>query len=552
MENVEILRRMDALAPKWQAASEVLDEIERYIMPIACTNPYVSDAASKKWTTREIWDSTAPIGADRLASVFYSNLISTAFEWFEIEFGIPKLNVSDPKAKGWIQDTSSRMFNALNSSNFPTEMAVAFREYVGPASFCLTQQLANETEWDGFEFSVKSIRTVRYEEDHLGRVFRYYEEFAWTPSQIISKFGKGDPKKNVPKTVLDRDEAGDQKEMKVIFGVYPRFNKKPWSMEEKARAAEERPIGFKFFLRETKETLGEEGGFYEMPIYIGKYARAANTPLGYGPSHMALPTVKLLNGLQESVVLSGEKVLDPATIVTERGLLSDLDLGRGGLTTVRSLDDIKPYESVARFDVSDNLIARHQMMVRKLYREDDVQLKESPAMTASEATLRVEQMNRLFGPQMAGLHIGTFNPLLQTTFNTMWREGQIEKPPDSVLELAPKLKVQYRGPMMRSLRSDDVVAIERLASGVAALTKMNLPEAGDVFKADEAVRAMADRLGTPGALLRSPEEVKKLREERQQLQQAAAQAEIQKTAAEGARAAAGADEMMAGMKGGGR
>jgi hypothetical protein len=100
--------------------------------------------------------------------------------------------------------------------------------------------------------------------------------------------------------------------------------------------------------------------------------------------------------------------------------------------------------------------------------------------------------------------------------------------------------------MMRSLRSDDVVAIERLASGVAALTKMGIQEAGDVFDGAEAIRAMASRLGVPAKLLRSAEDVEALRQQRMAMQQAAAKAEIAKTASEADRAAAGANEMAAG------
>jgi hypothetical protein len=548
-ENIGLLKRLDSLGPFWAAAEEVFDDIERYIMPLGSGGRNSQSGQGKKWTTREIWDSTAPIGANRLASVFYSNLISSAFQWFGVEFDSDEANLQ-PKWKEWIQACSQAMFNAINGSNFPVEMSAAFQEYVGPGAFCLTQQPASQKKWDGFEFGARSIRNIRFEEDHRGRVGFFGEDLKWTPAKIISKFGGDDlKKKNIPEIVLKRSEANDQTEMPVAMVIYRRPDKKPYSMTEKARAAEERPFGIKYILREGAETLGPPDGLYEMSVYIGRYHRAAGSPLGFGPSHLALPTVKLLNGLQESIVLAAEKVVDPATLVTERGLLSDLDLGKGGLTTVRTLEDIGPYESSARFDVSQDLLARQQMMVRKHYREDDISLKESPAMTASEASLRVDQMNRLFGPQVGPLGSDVFSPMLQTTFNTMWRENQLPEPPKDLLEAAPGLKIIYHGPMMRSLRQDDVIAIERLSAGVAALAKMNLPEAADVFKADEAVRQMADRLGVPGSLLRTAEEVEALRQQRMALQQAAAKAEIAKTASEADRAAAGASEM---MNGGGR
>lgn len=404
--NADLLRRYDALGTYWNQAEEVFADIERYIQPIGSSSHYGGGAASQKWTTKEIWDSTAPIGAHRLASVFYSNLISTAFQWFGVGFSIPSLAKDKPDAKVWIQDTSARMFDEVNSSNFPLEMSVAFNDYVGPGSFCITQQRSDEKEWKGFEFTAKSIRDIRFEEDHLGRVRRYFVEYKWTAAKIISKLGGKtleEIKKNIPVAVLAKDEAGDQQELTVLFAIYPRYDKPPMMLNEKVRAPLERPFGFKYVLREGSETLGEEGGMYEMSAYVGRYQRSSRSMLGFSPSHLALPTVKLLNGLQESEVLAAEKVVDPATLVTQRGLLSDLDLGKGGLTTVRSLEDIGPYESAARFDVSDSLIERMQYMIRKHYREDDISLKDSPAMTASEATLRVEQMNRLFGPQVAGL-----------------------------------------------------------------------------------------------------------------------------------------------------
>lgn len=540
--NNELVKRYDALGPYWSAAEEVLADIDRYIMPIG-TGTTPGNQNTQKWTTREIWDSTAPIGAHRLASVFYSNLISTAMQWFGILFDLADLN-KEPEAKKWIQGTSERMFNAINSSNFPLEMAAAFLEYVGPGAFVLTQERANEKKWEGFEFRAKSIRSVRFEENHLGRVRRYFVEFMWSPAKIISKFGK----EGVPQIVLDRDAHNDTAAMPVLYAIYPREDKAPWSMTEPGRAPTERPFGVKYILRETKDTLGEESGAYEMTAYVGRYHRSANSPLGFGPSHLALPTVKLLNGLQESIVLAAEKVVDPATLVTERGLLSDLDLGKSGLTTVRSLEDIGTHESKARFDVSQDLLERHQLMVRKHYREDDISLKMSPGMTATETMQRVEQMNRLFGPQVGGLQTDVFAPLLQNTFNEMWRAGEIEPPPDVVKEKAAKLKIVYHGPMMRSLRSDDMVAVERLASGVAALTKMGIAEAGDVFDGAEAIRIMADRLSVPGELLRTPKAVEQLRSERMAMQQMAMMAEIKKKSAEGDRAAAGAQEMMGGQQ----
>jgi hypothetical protein len=241
--------------------------------------------------------------------------------------------------------------------------------------------------------------------------------------------------------------------------------------------------------------------------------------------------------------------VDPATIVTERGLLSDLNLRKGGKTVVRRLDDISTYESKARFDVSEMMLADMRNMVRKHFREDDLTLKDSPAMTATEAQLRVELLNRLFGSTVGRTNNDLSDPMLQLVFNMMYRADRFPPPPPSVLASNPAMQIEYLGPFMRSQRTDEVAAIERLFSAVAAAKKMGFEDAADAFSAGGAVREMADRLSTPAACLNSVAEAKAQADNRAKMQKAAQTAEVMKTAAEGDKAAAMAQATQGGADG---
>jgi hypothetical protein len=237
--------------------------------------------------------------------------------------------------------------------------------------------------------------------------------------------------------------------------------------------------------------------------------------------------------------------------VRERGLLSDLDLNPGGSTTVRDpATDVVILESKGRFDISEALIADHRNMIRKHFREDDITLKDSPAMTATEVNRRFVLLNRFLAPPVKRLQYDVFAPVIQNTFNMMYRMGQLDEMPDSLKQANPRMQIEFFGPLMTAQRDDEVAAIERLLAAKAGLVKMDPgSRAKHVIKDDQALREMSERLAIPAAMLTSEQEVAAAVENEQKLQQAAAKAQIQKTAAEANRAQAGAHDLMGGTGG---
>lgn len=553
MTPVEMIKRLARQESLRTNVESTWDESERYLMPLSSGSFQMKPSeGSKKWTTREVWDSTAPIGAERLASMVYTSMFSPAFRWFSIGFRNSILN-QDREAKAWIESVTDQMFDALSASNFGLEMAAALHSMVVYGNTALTLEPLDPEKWAGLDFAAVPLREIFFEEDHKGRPRVFWRVYSWTALQIVSKFAplnaeEGAPGNKIPDRIAKAAEAGSDSRFEVVFCCYPREGARAMQAGEGMRAPKERPYAYHYILREGAVELGEEGGYYEMPVFLGRWAKAVGSQWGFGPGTLALPTVKLVNAWLEAMTDAAEKSVDPATLVTERGLLSDLDLKKGGLTTVRSMEDISTYESKARFDVSELMLSDMRNMIRKYFREDDLAMKDSPAMTATEAQLRVELLNRLFGPTTGRIQNDLADPVLQATFNMMYRANQFAPPPAVVLEQNPTMQIEYLGPFMRSQRTDEVAAIERLASGVAALKKMGFEDAGDVFDAVGTVREMAERLAVPAACLRSKQKADLLGENRAKMQQAAAEAQIGKTAAEANRAQAGAEETVRGAQ----
>lgn len=552
MDNKTIVARLASLVQDRSSVQGKWEKIDRLIVPFdqGSFASRLTNENSKDWSSRDVWDSTAPIGQERLVSMFYSGLLSG--RWLDVIFRNPKLNESI-KSKEWLEDSVDRLFESLMASNFPVEMGPFISHWVNYGNGCMTKLPVSTLKdgWQGFDFKETPPRNMLYERDWRGAVWRAYFPTEWTATEIVSKFRDPEdpskPHKSIPDFIVRATEGtGDQTKHKVIYYVGPREGAKPMVMGEKARIPSLRPFEAKYILERGGEgsdgpvTLGEEDGHYDMPVYVSRYWPSATSVWGYGPSMIALPTVDLLNGMQESSVDSAAKVVDPATLVTEWGLLSPLRLGPGDYTVVRSMDDIKPYESSARFDVSFDLLSEHRAMIRKYYREDDISFRDSPQMSATEATIRDERLNALFGPQVRRIYWEFFRLVVQSCFNDMLREGQLESPPEELLALQnPRMQIQFYGRFSRAMRSDEVAAIERLVAAKAAMVKMD-PRSKARFSIndDKALREMSERLNAPACIFEEEKDVESQMAQESKMQEMAARADIGKTAAEGAKAAA--------------
>ena len=515
-----IRSRFEQLVASRQVVQARWDECEMFIAPFRggrFFNEQKGESQKDYQSIVNVWDSTAIMGAQRLAASIHAAITSPAIRWFRLAFRDAKIQ-KDKAAKSWLDDCSDRMFDEIQASDFNTEISCAYQDMVvfGPSAMI---EEANAQKfpgmWNGLDFTCVPIREIYFEEDEKSRARVFYRRLQWTPVQILSKFGS-----KTPEWIRSKAEAstGVEDRIDLIFCVFKRDNISPLRLGEVA-APTLRPYGYKYVLRNTGDEIGEEGGYYDMPAYIARWEKTSGSIWGHGPGMIALPTVKYLNAWMEAQKNSAEKQVDPAMLVTERGLISDPDLTPGGITVVRTLDDIKMFESGARQDVAVQVLMDLREMVRKFFREDDLQLKSSPQMTATEAQIRYELMNRLLGSTLARIQNDLLDPLLQTTFNIMYREKQFPPTPQSILDTRAEMQIEYLGPLMRSQRTDEVGSIERLLQSVGQ-TAQFFPEVIDVVDPIAAIREIAERLSTPADILNDENEIAKRKQQRQQMQQA--------------------------------
>ena len=503
---------INGLRARYQAAQserttvrEIWQDIERLVIPYR--GRFYKEELSEhtiEWFKRQIFDSTAVEAASTLAASIHGALTSFTSQWFSLSFQNNELN-EDYESRVWLEEVTKLAYKALEESDFQLEISETYLDLVGFGTSLLVQEeKTKNNNYDGMDFQSIPMKHAFFTTNVDGKVLYFFRRYWWKPVQIVDKFGDMVP--DHVKELAESDSDTTEK-MEVVFAVFPRDGYKDINTESKI-SAEKRPYGSVYFMNNDGHQLAPEGGYYEMPAYVPKWRKTNDSMWGNSPAMLVLSDIKTLNDLVELTLSQLAKVVDPPSFVTERGLLSDLDLEPAGLSVIRSKEDFWQYQSTARFEPGELRIERLQMAVRRAFLVDQLELKESPAMSATEANIRYELMQRLLGPTLGRLKSDLFDPLIERTVKILHRAGQFPPMPPLILELKGQFDIEYTGPLAKAQRSQTAAAMENWAEGITNLAAQVAPvdpEAATQIMAvadwDKFVEELADIKGVPVSVL---------------------------------------------------
>lgn len=520
MEPVEIVRRIDALKMARSNVEVIWNDVEKYIMPMRVGNMYVRDFSEQSVSTLirdDVYDSTAIFAAQKMSNAMHGSITNPNTKWRSRIYKPPnkKLN-EEPQAKDWLEGADDREWEELYDSNFDPEISSAYQDLVGLGNCFMSVVAENDspTDWAGFNFTATPVKESFFERDHRGDLYRYYRWLNWRATEIRSKWPE--PMKLPDAVMKEFGEGGDpEKRFDIVYAVYCRADKQ--NNTGKVLAPTERPVGEKYVLKETKEMLGVEGGFYEMPMLHCPWEKTSGSAWGHGPGMVMAPTAKYINFWLQLEDMAVRKVIDPSMLATERGVIGDLDIKPGGLTIVRDIEkSLKVLESGSRIDFSKMSLKEMRDALKEAFHNDELQLRDSPQMSATEAQIRYELMNRVLGPTMGRIQTSMLSKTLDRTFKTLLRNDQLGTIPDVVKQQKAQYKVVYTGALMRAQQSDEVAAIERWLGQVGAAAKV-FPAVMNVVDIIQWARDLALRLNVPGKVLRSVKEVEAMVQEQQKV-----------------------------------
>jgi len=497
----------------WQ---EILD----YVVPRKADITFVRSRGEKR--TEVLYDSTAITANNLLAASLQGTLTSASLPWFHLKLRDTELN-QNRDVQLWLEDSAKRMYEIFNESNFNTEVHELYLDLVSIGTGAIfVEEGSKGFDKEGIHFNCLHIAEYYIQENINGKVDTLYRKYKLTARQAIQEFGE----EKVGEKILEAVKEKPDKEFNFIHAVEPREDYE----RATGKSSTKLPVHSCHVCTEDKMVV-RTGGYNEFPYLVPRWSKATGEIFGRSPSYNALPDIKTLNKAVEIGLKAWAKAIDPPLLVTDDGVIGRVRMTPAGITVVRHDGAIKPLQIGSNWQITDMKENQLRTSIRQAYYSDQLQLQDGPQMTATEVQVRYELMQRLLGPTLGRFQTEFLNPLIERTFGIMLRAGGLLPEPDVIK--GQKIDIEYVGPLARSQRMEESVAIDRLYELAMSVVQVD-PSIMDNINHDEAIRLRGDLLGVPKIILRARDEVQELREQRQQAQMAQQQAQQQQQQAQAA------------------
>jgi hypothetical protein len=511
------LSRLQEKRSNWESHWQ---EVSDYMLPRKAEITKERTRGDKRHTL--IYDATAIHALELLAASLHGMLTSSANKWFSLRFKETELNSID-EAKEWLEDATSRMYDAIAKSNFQQEIFEAYHDLIAFGTSCL---MIEEDQEDILLFSARHIKEIYIQENKKGYVDTIYRRFKMPSQAAADKFGL----ENVSRDLVNKARKNPFDDVQLVHVVRPRLDFDPSKQDKKNMPFQS------IYMEYESGHIISIGGFKESPYVIPRYLKASTEQYGRSPGMNALPDVKVLNKMVENSLKAAAKQIDPPLLIPDDGMLAPVRMSPGSINYYRSgsRDRIEPLNINANNATTLNAENQRRDAIVKMFHVDQLVISENRNMTATEVLQRQEEKMRILGPVLGRLQSELLSPLIIRIFNIMLRQGLFQPSPD-ILQ-SQELNIEYVSPMALAQRSQELQSIMRGLELFGSLGQ-TMPVM-DYIDENGFIKQIIDILGLPAKMIKSDAQVQEIREQRaaeqqqaMEMQQQMAESQMAKNAA---------------------
>lgn len=503
---VAILKRHERMVASRQSSVEtVWRDCFDYSFPLRGSGISGSVTSANTGATKQadLTDSTAADSANVLASNIVAGLTPANALWFELDVGD-----ESQEERAWLDETARLLWSNIHNSNYDAEAFEAALDIVCAGQFAL--YIDEDRDRGGFSFQQWPLAQVWVASTRADRMVDVvHRKYPLTAEAALREFGEDTLPERVRKALADG--KGDE-EFLFLHAIYPRT---PHVVG--AKMAKNLPVA-SCHIEIGSKTVVRESGYHEMPVVVPRWLRAPDSVYAVGPMYAALPDVRDVNFLKRLVMDAADIAVSGMYVIKDDGVINakTVKLGARKFLIAADVDNIKPLNTAADFNVSEMLVSQLQASIRKTLMADQLQPQDGPAMTATEIHVRVEMIRKLLGPIYGRLMAEWLRPMIERCFGIASRAGVFAPAPQSLQDRS--YTVRYVSPLARAQKLDEVQGVEATFASVAQLAQLD-PTVLDELDPAEAIKIIVAGRGAPAKIQRDPKDVERVRAEREANQQ---------------------------------
>ena len=498
----------NSFEPHWKELSE-------FISPR--TSRFFSDSNTDKGgkKNQKIINNTATLAARTLNSGMMSGLTSPSRPWFKLTVSNPQMMEYGP-VKSWLWICEQVMHDVFSKSNLYNTLQKVYESLgiYGTAALGVFEDDERGIYCHAFPVGSYYLAT-----SSKGQVDTIYREFRMTVRQLVQEFGL----ENVSDAVKALYENNALEQWRdVLHVIEPNDERKAGRRDGKNKLF--RSV---YFEAGTKDKLLRESGFDDFPVMAARWDLTSDEDVyGSSPGMEALGDIRVLHKYEERKYDLVAKGANPPLMAPESLRLSGgVNALPGEITYINRAEGMAGIVPMYVPDpnwisiISADIVQHEQRIDQTFYKDIFIMLANDMRsnVTATEINERREEKMLMLGPVVERLENELLTPLVERTFNILFKQKRLPDPPEDIQ--GESMKVEYISVISQAQKAVATVGIERTISFVGNLAAVN-PDVLDKVDFDQAVDEYAMMTGVPPTIIRSDEDVGAIRQQKAEAAQA--------------------------------
>lgn len=467
----------------------------------------------------DIFDGSPRLDARDLASALDGLVFNE--DWFRVSVEDEGLLENETVTR-WLEQATDRQWRIMHNVNAGfTQRRGEVNEYltVFGHGMLWMGELSNR---QGLLFKTYHLRDFGFEENADGAIDTLALDEYLTPGQAIKRFGAA----NLHPEIL---KAANEKNLQ-----YTKFQFSQLVLPRDDYDADRfgpRGMAFKTLVLDPKHEAivgGTEGGFHEFPAAIPRWSTQPGSCYGRSVAMLALPDALTLQAMGKTLLVGGERAVDPPALIPSDVMVSALRTFPGGLSTFdpQAMTDaglstpIFPWPVATQLPVGREMQFDYRQQVEAAFFKNVMKLPiEGRQMTATEILERKEEFVRVLGPTFGRLQPEYPGAIAKRCGAIIERAGALPPRPEELNGV--ELTYEVKSPLTAARKAIQVAGFSRSLEVITPLASVQ-PEILDNFDGDAIVRDLPEAFNMPDKWLRPQQAVEDLRQQRSDQQAAQA------------------------------
>ena len=483
----------------------------------------------KKYSAK-IYDGTPTSALNLYVDGIQGYHISRALEWFSYRIGGYRnrgLN-ENREIRNWLQDVKESVYWELNESNFYD----AIREFlldgasIGNANLFI-DEIVDKNE---ITFLVHHPRQIWFAENKLGEPDVVHRKFELTVKQAVEEFGKDKVSQKIQEA-YDRNAMDEKYEF--LRAIYPIDDLVVTKYDKKSKSLKKFKNYISYYIEKDQKILLRRKGLVVLNPIIWRLKKYSGEVYGRGLLGDAISEVKRLNSASKTMMQIAQTSAEPPMNVPFE-MKGEEDTSPGGKNYYRDASRmLVPVQTGHNYPVTEDYITRLQEAIERHFQVEFFLMlaRQEGTMTATEIIEKQGEKVALMSSQLSQLsqHL---NKIHNRILNLMYMQGKLPPVPGVLLGNTGGnfvLDIDYVGPLAEAQKRLFKARGIRHSLEVAAPYIQMFPGFVDSLNDVALAQEFYISHGMPAKVMREPEEIAAIRQQREQMVQQQVQAEIADT-----------------------